>query len=557
MGNHRRRFRHCVARAAAAVLAVLWVAGPAAARVAPRSEDQRQLEADAVVYEAARAYFPSDDTTLPPRRIFRLTRDQIDLTVAALLPGLAPRPVKAAMPRDPLQTNYEYAELIGLNAANWGPLSGWIADIAKAAAKSPERVVACGKTTAASCHEAKARAFVIEAFRGGAPAAKVEKLARHYVDGLKTGGPGQAAGELVEIVLNSPDFLFRRELSIDATGLLAPAEQLEALAYTLADVPPAKLGLESAGAAKYLATAADRAALAERIVTSPEARAKLVRFFKAWLEIREPGEYAISREAFPEFTPEVATAMTRATEAFLEAALTQPRPSLKDITQAGKAVVPPALAPIYAIPAAWTDAARPVAVDAGQRLGIFSQPAVIASHSGPDSTRLVKRGVFWVRKVMCMELEPPPPGLSKTLYGTTTTTERARIEKATAPRDCVGCHKKIDRFGFFQEPWDAIGRWRALDNNFPIDAKIAIDFLDEEPVETSGPVEALRALTGSMMLKQCFVRQLYRYYMGRNEEPGDDPLLRRMLLAFAQKDEQDLLGLLRVLATDERLVRRR
>jgi hypothetical protein len=50
---------------------------------------------------------------------------------------------------------------------------------------------------------------------------------------------------------------------------------------------------------------------------------------------------------------------------------------------------------------------------------------------------------------------------------------------------------------------------------------------------------------------------MFRFYMGRNEEPGDDPLLRRMLFAFAEKDEQDILKALRVMATDERMVRRR
>ena len=45
-----------------------------------------------------------------------------------------------------------------------------------------------------------------------------------------------------------------------------------------------------------------------------------------------------------------------------------------------------------------------VDLDPAQRLGIFTQPAVIASHSGPTTTRLVKRGVFFTRKVMCMPL---------------------------------------------------------------------------------------------------------------------------------------------------------
>ncbi len=80
--------------------------------------------------------------------------------------------------------------------------------------------------------------------------------------------------------------------------------------------------------------------------------------------------------------------------------------------------------------------------------------------------------------------------------------------------------------------------------------------LDEGPLATSGPVEALKALTGSAMLKQCFVRQLFRFYMGRQEEPADDPLLRRMFFHFALEDSQDILQLLETMASSERIARR-
>ena len=533
---------HWLWRGLAAAATVLLCLSGAEARVAPRSEDQRLIDADVGLYKLARGYFPADDGELPKRRIFRLTREQIDKSVAALLPGHAVRSIKATMPRDPLQLNYEYADMIGLNAANWGPLSQWIAEVAKAVAKDPARVVDCGeRRDDLACLEQKARAFIVRAFRGTASPEAVAKLARFFLDGVKAGGLGPAVAELVEVVLNSPDFLFRKEVDVDAGGALVPAQRLETLAYSLADAPPDKLGFDPANAERHWKSEADAKAAVEKMLASADAREKLVRFFKAWLEIKEPAEFTISREAFPEFGPELAAAMVAETEHFLKAELAKPAPSLKDITRSTRAFV----------------GARPVAVDTTQRLGIFSQPAVIASHSGPTNTRLVKRGTFWVRKVMCMEMDPPPAGIDTTLYGDAKTTERARIEQVTAKTACIGCHKKIDPFGFMQENWDAIGRWRTLDNEHPIDAGIEIDFLDEEPVSTKGPVEALKVLTGSMMLKQCFVRQMFRFYMGRNEEPGDDPMLRRMLFAFAEKDAQDILKALAVMATDERMVRRR
>ncbi|NOU07730.1 MAG: DUF1588 domain-containing protein, partial [Hyphomicrobiaceae bacterium] len=166
----------------------------------------------------------------------------------------------------------------------------------------------------------------------------------------------------------------------------------------------------------------------------------------------------------------------------------------------------------------------------------------------------VKRGVFWVRKVMCMELDPPPPGVNTTIYETPHTTERQRIEQVTNQTACMGCHKSIDPFGFFQENYDALGRWRMTDNGHPIDSRVTVDFLDEGAMTTADPTEALRVFTNSLMFKQCFVRQMFRYYMGRSEDDTDDPLLRRMFVQVARND--DLLELVRMLASSDRIGRR-
>lgn len=552
----------------AATLAALTVlvgfaamVGEPEARVPPSSAEAKFLNENAFVFDRARAYFPADEATLPQKRVFRLTREQLDRSVLALLPGFKVGSVKQAMPRDPLLTNYEYAEMLGLNQANLPPLTQWIKAIATEAQKAPEKVIPCdAKGTDARCLEAQARSFVIRAFRGFAANEAVDPIAKFYLGAVPLVGFAEATAGLVEVVLNSPYFLFRKELDTDASGLLAPAQRLETLAYMLADAPPEKVGLSSVKAEAHVAGEGALAKSVDQILASADAREKLVRFFLAWLEVKEPQDFRISREEVPEFTDEVARAMTEETERFLRAKLgaSNPRPRLTDITQATHAFVSRPLAQIYSAKAVDADGRKPIELEPTQRLGIFSQPAVIASHSGPVGTRPVKRGVFFARKVMCMELGVPDPGLAKTAsYETAQTTERQRIEALTAKKACIGCHKIIDPFGFFQESYDPIGRWRTTDNGYPVDTTVAIDFLDEEPRTTEGPVPALKLLTSSMRFKQCFLRQLFRYYVGREEKAGDEPLLRRMLMQFAARDEQDLVQTLRTLALDDRLMRRK
>jgi hypothetical protein len=191
-----------------------------------------------------------------------------------------------------------------------------------------------------------------------------------------------------------------------------------------------------------------------------------------------------------------------------------------------------------------------------ERLGIFSQPAVIASHSGPTTTRLVKRGVFFTRKVMCLPLGVPPAGVDTTIPANVMSTERERIASVTAEARCTGCHAFINPFGFMQENYDAIGRFRTTDEGAPIDPSINVSFLDEGPLSTSSPVDALRAITRSWRFQQCFARQLFRFYTGRDEAAGDDPVLRQMFFDFANNDEQDILRMLHTLASSSTFSRR-
>lgn len=55
-------------------------------------------------------------------------------------------------------------------------------------------------------------------------------------------------------------------------------------------------------------------------------------------------------------------------------------------------------------------------------------------------SRLVKRGVFFVRKVMCMPLGSPPPTVDTTVSSTAGASERQRVETVTAQPPCADCH---------------------------------------------------------------------------------------------------------------------
>jgi len=499
-------------------------------------------------------YFPGTAAAAPPKRLVRLSRTQLDLTAKALLPTLALASARTALPADPLQTNYEYADNLSFNPANFTPFASWVDAIAANVKAAPQSVVDCAASgNGTACLADKAKAFVRTAFRGTPTDAQLTRFADFFTSSVAAVGLPSATADLVDVTLTSPGFAYRDEVLADASGLLQPAQHLQQITYTLADAPPETIGLSSVTPSDYLASAAATQKTIDQVLASPEARDKLMRFFLAWLEVKEPDQFGLAASVFPEFTPAVAAAVVDETKAFLTRQLGKAAPKMTDLTETTQSLVSSAEAFLYGVQA--PTAPTLLDLDPAQRLGVFTLPAVIASHSGPTTTRLVKRGVFFVRKVMCVPLGQPPQGVDTTLPTTTGATERQRIESVTTQSPCSGCHAVINPFGFMQENFDAIGRWRTTDNGQPIDPSISVDFLDEGPVTTSSPVEALRTFTHSWRFQQCFARQLFRFYTGRDETSGDDPVLHQMLVDFANGGE-DIVAMLRALASASTFSRR-
>jgi hypothetical protein len=505
--------------------------------------------------QLATQYFPGEVAMPAAKRVFRLTRAQLDNTTKALVPAALEASALSTLPPDRLQTNYEYSDNLEFNPANFTPLTNWVAEIAARVKLNPTSVIDCkANNDSALCLSEQAKKFVSQAFRGTLTDSELTRYTTFFTESVQSVGLAAATADLVDVTLTSPRYLFRDEVATDASGTLRPAHALQHITYTLADAPPDALGFSSATPVMYVQNAERTRETIDGVLASPEARAKLLRFFIAWLEIKQPDEFTISTSVFPEFTADVAAAVVNETGEFLERQLGSAAPKLKDLTESSQGFVSSASAFLYGNDVSADSS--PVELDPAQRLGIFTQPAVIASHSGPTTSRLVKRGVFFVRKVMCIPLGAPPPGTDTNVPDTPSATERERVESVTAQTPCDGCHAFINPFGFMLENYDAIGRYRTREEGGAIDPKISVGFLDEGPLETSSPVEALRAFTRSYRFQQCFVRQLFRFYSGREETTGDDPLLRQMFFDFANDEKQDIVQVLHTLANAPAFSRR-
>jgi len=77
----------------------------------------------------------------------------------------------------------------------------------------------------------------------------------------------------------------------------------------------------------------------------------------------------------------------------------------------------------------------------------------------------VLRGKFVRENLLCQDVPAPPPNVKVDvpMTGTSQTARRA-IHHARERSECSACHKMFDGLGFAFENYDALGRYRTLDN---------------------------------------------------------------------------------------------
>ena len=153
--------------------------------------------------------------------------------------------------------------------------------------------------------------------------------------------------------------------------------------------------------------------------------------------------------------------------------------------------------------------------------GIFTQPARDRLALGPDDDppRQARRvlhaqgDVHAARRSRRAGVDTSDPAHRRR-------TERQRIESVTPrPASAAACHAFINPFGFMQENFDAIGRWRTTDNGLP-DRRRASRSTSSTRGRSRASIAGRRAQAASparCASSSASSRQLFRFYTGRDE----------------------------------------
>jgi hypothetical protein len=195
--------------------------------------------------------------------------------------------------------------------------------------------------------------------------------------------------------------------------------------------------------------------------------------------------------------------------------------SIVDFIDADYTFLNERLADFYGISGVQGEAFRRVDLPPdSHRGGILTEAAILTVSSYPSRTSPVLRGKWILENILNTPPPPPPPdvpNLDEKAIGATISLRR-QLEQHRANPACRACHVRMDPLGFGLENYDAIGRWRTHDGDFPVDATGTLP--NGLSFDGASGLKAL-LLRDKDAFARCLAEKLLTYALGRGLEPYD------------------------------------
>ena len=272
-----------------------------------------------------------------------------------------------------------------------------------------------------------------------------------------------------------------------------------------------------------------------RMLKDPKASALSENFVGQWLEIRNLDSIKPDPDKFPAWSAEIKEDMRTEAVMLFESILHENRPVSEFLT-ARYTFLNESLARYYGIPDVVGPEFRRVELKTDERGGILGLGSVMAVSSYPSRTSVVIRGRFILDNILGSPPPPPPPdvpSLDEASLDMKKMTLRQQMEKHRADPSCMACHAKMDPLGFALENYDAIGRWRTQDGQFPVDTSGVLP----DGTTISGPASLREVLAPkTAQLAQCMVQKMLVYSLGRGVDKRDEHNVADIMEAWKGKE---------------------
>jgi hypothetical protein len=341
-------------------------------------------------------------------------------------------------------------------------------------------------------------------------------------------------------LLVSPQFLFRLEAE--------PASVAPGKAYRISDVELASRlsfflwssipddQLLDAAAAGKLRDPGVLDSEVRRMLADPRSASLVTNFAGQWLYLRNLAAITPDMRQFPDFDDNLRQSMRRETELLFESVLREERSAL-ELLGARYTFLNERLAKHYGIPHVYGSRFRRVELPPGSmRGGLLRHASVLTATSYATRTSPVLRGKWVLENILGVPPPPPPaavPALKENAGISNRQSVRERLAEHRSNPACAGCHQLIDPPGFALENYDAVGRWRALEDGRAVDAEGGLP----DGSRFTGVAALEQALLARPdLFAATLTEKLLTYALGRGVEHYDAPAVRRIVREAHSQD---------------------
>ncbi len=338
----------------------------------------------------------------------------------------------------------------------------------------------------------------------------------------------------VAAVLVSPHFLFRVErdppnLPSGSVYAISDLELATRLAFFLWSSLPDDELLASAERGE-LRQPAKLERQVRRMLADPRSQNLVTNFAAQWLHLRALDAVRPDERLFIDFDDNLRAALRTETELFVGSVLAEDR-SVLDLVSADYSYLNERLARHYGVPHVVGTRFRRVSFADDpdrQRGGLLRQGSLHTVTSYATRTSPVLRGKWILDNLLGTPPPPPPPDVS-TLDDNVVSASlpiRARLAAHRADTACASCHNVIDPIGFALEHFDAVGRYRTLEDFHPVDASGGMP--DGSTFDGVAGLEAA-LLARPDLFAGNIAEKLFIFALGRDVEPHDAPAIREIV----------------------------
>ena len=341
-------------------------------------------------------------------------------------------------------------------------------------------------------------------------------LRGRFVDAVFASGiaPEQAVKRAVILILQSPRFLYpeigpvRDEFTVAARLALGVWDSL----------PDGELLTEAREG--RLRTREQVAAQARRLMADSRAKAKVAGFFGQWLKLDVEADLQKDAKIFPGFDAALVVDLRRSLEMFVEQVVWSEASDYRELIQSDYWFVNERLAKFYGLRVPEGGGFAKVVLDPQQRSGVVTHPYLLARLSHHNDTSPIHRGVFVTRNLLGGFLRPPPQAIAfKDHDMDPNLSMREKVAHLTRDTSCMTCHETINPLGFSLENYDAVGRFRLMeDNKRLIISESDFETFEGGQIRLRGARDLAHQAVESVTARRGFVRQMFQAVVKQN--PG-------------------------------------